>query len=33
VIYGNAAEIYGIDVARLQPDIDRVGFELAAAPA
>jgi predicted TIM-barrel fold metal-dependent hydrolase len=28
VIYGNAARIYGIDLARLQPHIDRVGFEL-----
>jgi predicted TIM-barrel fold metal-dependent hydrolase len=29
VIYGNAAEVYGIDLAPLQPHIDRVGFELA----
>jgi len=31
VIYGNAAEVYGIELARLQPHIDRVGFELGAA--
>jgi predicted TIM-barrel fold metal-dependent hydrolase len=30
VIYGNAAALYGIDLAPLQPHIDRVGFELAA---
>jgi hypothetical protein len=30
VIYGNAAEVYGIDLGRLQPHIDRVGFELEA---
>jgi predicted TIM-barrel fold metal-dependent hydrolase len=33
VIYGNAAEVYGIDVTRLQSHIDRVGFELDAVPA
>ena len=32
VIYGNAAGIYGIDITRLQSHIDRVGFELGAAP-
>jgi len=31
VICGNAARLYGIDLAKLQPHIDRVGFELAAA--
>jgi predicted TIM-barrel fold metal-dependent hydrolase len=31
VICGNAAQLYGIDLARLQPHIDRVGFELARA--
>jgi predicted TIM-barrel fold metal-dependent hydrolase len=31
VVYGNAAQLYGIDLARLQPDIDRVGFELVSA--
>jgi predicted TIM-barrel fold metal-dependent hydrolase len=31
VIYGNAAEFYGIDMAKLQPHIDRVGFELTPA--
>lgn len=31
VIYGNAAELYGINLAPLQPHIDRVGFELASA--
>ena len=30
VIYGNAAQLYGIDLAALQPHIDRVGFELRA---
>ena len=33
VIYGTAAKIYGIELARLQPHIDRVGFELGAAAA
>lgn len=33
VIYGNAAQLYGIDLAPLQPHIDRVGFELGAAAA
>jgi predicted TIM-barrel fold metal-dependent hydrolase len=33
VIYGNAAHIYGIELARLQPHIDRVGFELGGAAA
>jgi predicted TIM-barrel fold metal-dependent hydrolase len=33
VIYGNAAEIYGIDLTRLQPHIERVGFEVAFATA
>lgn len=28
VIYGNAAQLYGIDLAALQPHIERVGFEL-----
>jgi predicted TIM-barrel fold metal-dependent hydrolase len=28
VIYGNAAEVYGIDLAKLQPLVERVGFEL-----
>jgi predicted TIM-barrel fold metal-dependent hydrolase len=31
VIYGNAAEFYGIDMAKLQPHIDRVGFEIGCA--
>lgn len=31
VIYGNAAEFYGIDMAKLQPHIDRVGFDLVPA--
>jgi len=30
VIYGNAAEVYGIDVTRLQSHMDRVGFELSS---
>lgn len=30
VICDNAARLYGIDTARLQPHIERVGFELAA---
>jgi len=28
VICGNAAALYGIDLARLQPQIDRFGLEL-----
>jgi predicted TIM-barrel fold metal-dependent hydrolase len=32
VIFGNAARLYGIDLARLQPHIERVGFELEPAP-
>ena len=28
ILYGNAAEVYGFDLDALQPDIDRVGFEL-----
>jgi predicted TIM-barrel fold metal-dependent hydrolase len=32
VICGNAAEVYGIDMTRLQSHVDRVGFELSAAP-
>jgi predicted TIM-barrel fold metal-dependent hydrolase len=31
VIFGNAAEVYGIDLAPLQPHVERVGFELQAA--
>jgi predicted TIM-barrel fold metal-dependent hydrolase len=31
VIFGNAARLYGIDLGRLQPEVDRVGFELAPA--
>lgn len=31
VICGNAAELYGIDLAPLQPQIDRFGYELRAA--
>jgi len=31
VIYGNAAELFGIDLTSLQPQIDRVGFELEDA--
>ena len=33
VIYGNAAELFGIDLAPLQPHIERVGFELETEPA
>ena len=33
VIYGNAAELYGIDVTQLRSHIDRVGFELRAGAA
>ena len=29
ILYTNAATVYGFDLAALQPDIDRVGFELA----
>jgi hypothetical protein len=31
VIFGNAARLYGIDLGRLQPEVDRVGFELTPA--
>jgi len=31
VIYGNAAEVYGIDLEHLRPHIDRVGFEIEPA--
>jgi predicted TIM-barrel fold metal-dependent hydrolase len=27
VLYGNAAQLYGIDLARLEPHVERVGFE------
>jgi predicted TIM-barrel fold metal-dependent hydrolase len=30
VLFGNAAELYGFDVAALQPHVDRVGFDLDA---
>lgn len=33
VIYGNAAKLYGLDLERLQPHVERVGFELQAAAA
>lgn len=33
VIYGNAAELYGIELARLQPQVDRLGLELNFAAA
>jgi predicted TIM-barrel fold metal-dependent hydrolase len=29
VLFGNAARLFGFDADRLQPDIDRVGFELS----
>jgi predicted TIM-barrel fold metal-dependent hydrolase len=29
VLYANAAEVYGFDMDRLAPDIERVGFELS----
>ena len=29
VLYENAAAVYGFDLALLQPDIDRVGFDMA----
>ena len=28
VLLQNAAQLYGFDLAVLQPDIDRVGFEI-----
>ena len=36
VLYENAAEVFHLDLAALQPQFDRVGFELddlAATPA
>ena len=33
VIYGNAAELYGLDLAALQPNVERYGLELAFAGA
>ncbi len=36
ILYGNAAEVYGFDLTKLQPDIDRIGFtidEVTAARA
>jgi predicted TIM-barrel fold metal-dependent hydrolase len=33
VIYGNAAGLYGLDLAALQPHVDRVGLELPALDA
>jgi predicted TIM-barrel fold metal-dependent hydrolase len=30
VLYGNAATVYGFDLQKLQPEIDRIGFDLAA---
>jgi hypothetical protein len=32
VLYGNAAEVYHLDLDALQPHIDRVGFELDDIP-
>ena len=29
ILYKNAAAVYGFDLAALQPDIDRVGFDLS----
>jgi predicted TIM-barrel fold metal-dependent hydrolase len=29
ILFGNAASFYGFDVTTLQPDIDRIGFDLA----
>jgi predicted TIM-barrel fold metal-dependent hydrolase len=31
ILFGNAATLFGFDLDRLQPEIERVGFELAAA--
>ena len=28
ILYENAAKLYGFDVGRLQPHVERVGFEL-----
>ncbi len=28
ILYGNAARVYGFDLARLQPDTERVGFDI-----
>jgi predicted TIM-barrel fold metal-dependent hydrolase len=28
ILYGNAARVYGFDLERLQPDIERVGFDI-----
>lgn len=28
ILYGNAARVYGFDLVRLQPDMDRVGFDI-----
>jgi predicted TIM-barrel fold metal-dependent hydrolase len=33
VLFGNAADFYGFDTARLQPDVERVGFEVEAVLA
>ena len=36
VLYENAAEVFHLDLAALQPEFDRIGFELedlAATPA
>ena len=32
MLYGNAAEVYRLDLGALQPHIDRVGFDLDAIP-
>jgi len=32
VLYGNAVEVYGLDLEALQPHIDRVGFDLDDIP-
>ncbi|MFI5048041.1 MAG: amidohydrolase family protein, partial [Acidimicrobiia bacterium] len=33
ILYGNAAEVYGFDLAALEPDVQRVGFDLSDLPA
>jgi Amidohydrolase len=29
ILYQNAADVYGFDLGRLEPEIERVGFDLA----
>ena len=33
ILCENAARVYGFDLARLAPDIERVGFEVDGSPA